>query len=187
MTPRSTSSDRTRLSTRLVITSFSTKVTRGLISRKAAIASGRTPAATDGRAAIRTTPYRLAARSRLSITTVSSSRKSLWNTGASSRPTRVSSTVRELRSSNLTASASSRRLIWTVKAGWDRCNRLVGHLVRSLVLCGPVSCREVDHVAATNESVARLECGGADGVDAVEPVAAHACGSGRAGGGVAGG
>src|SRR5215207_966465 len=64
---------------------------------------------------------------------------------------------------------------------------LVGHLVRSSVLCGPASCREVDHVAATNESVARLECGGADGVDAVEPVAAYAGGSGRAGGGVAGG
>src|SRR5215207_3488430 len=63
---------------------------------------------------------------------------------------------------------------------------LVGHSVRSSVLCGPVSCREVDHVAATNESVARLECGGADGVDAVEPVAAYAGGSGRAGGGVAG-
>src|SRR4051795_10956429 len=54
MTPRSTSSVRTRLSTRLAMTSFSMKVTRGLISRKAAIASGRTPAATDGRAAIRT-------------------------------------------------------------------------------------------------------------------------------------
>src|SRR3954469_23423245 len=64
---------------------------------------------------------------------------------------------------------------------------LVGHSVRSSVLCGPVSCREVDHVATTNESVARLECGGADGVDAVEPVAAYAGGSGRAGGGVAGG
>src|SRR5215208_5930765 len=68
-----------------------------------------------------------------------------------------------------------------------RRSQLVGHLVRSSVLCGPVSCREVDHVAATNESVARLECGGADGVDAVEPVAAYAGGSGRAGGGVAGG
>src|SRR3954452_9283207 len=64
---------------------------------------------------------------------------------------------------------------------------LVGHSVRSSVLCGPVSCREVDDVATTNESVARLECGGADGVDAVEPVAAYAGGSGRAGGGVAGG
>src|SRR5215211_5778713 len=59
---------------------------------------------------------------------------------------------------------------------------LVGHSVRSSVLCGPVSCREVDDVATTNESVARLECGGADGVDAVEPVAAYAGGSGRAGG-----
>jgi hypothetical protein len=66
-------------------------------------------------------------------------------------------------------------------------DHLVGHSVRSSVLCGPVSCREVDHVATTNESVARLECGGADGVDAVEPVAAYAGGSGRAGGGVAGG
>src|SRR3954452_9760252 len=64
---------------------------------------------------------------------------------------------------------------------------LVGHSVRSVVLCGPVSCREVDDVATTNEAVARLECGGADGVDAVEPVAAYAGGSGRAGGGVAGG
>src|SRR3954465_4280009 len=64
---------------------------------------------------------------------------------------------------------------------------LVGHSVRSSVLCGPVSCREVDDVATTNESVARLECGGADGVDAVEPVAGYAGGSGRAGGGVAGG
>src|SRR3954469_8265469 len=64
---------------------------------------------------------------------------------------------------------------------------LVGHSVRSSVLCGPVSGREVDHVAPTNESVARLECGGADGVDAGEPVAAYAGGSGRAGGGVAGG
>src|SRR5215204_5266144 len=73
------------------------------------------------------------------------------------------------------------------QAGRSRAIKLVGHSVRSSVLCGPVSCREVDHVAATNESVARLECGGADGVDAVEPVAAYAGGSGRAGGGVAGG
>src|SRR3954449_4258710 len=71
--------------------------------------------------------------------------------------------------------------------GLGATHTLVGHSVRSSVLCGPVSCREVDDVATTNESVARLECGGADGVDAVEPVAAYAGGSGRAGGGVAGG
>src|SRR3954452_22354972 len=69
----------------------------------------------------------------------------------------------------------------------ERLKHLVGHSVRSSVLCGPVSCREVDDVATTNESVARRERGGADGVDAVEPVAAYAGGSGRAGGGVAGG
>src|SRR4051795_11724404 len=76
---------------------------------------------------------------------------------------------------------------WVMKFNALGPEGLVGHLVRSSVLCGPVSGREVDHVATTNESVARLECGGADGVDAVEPVAAYAGGSGCAGGGVAGG
>src|SRR4051794_22229791 len=81
--------------------------------------------------------------------------------------------------------------IWTdvdrLLVGMTTGDAPVGHSVRSSVLCGPVSCREVDDVATTNESVARLECGGADGVDAGEPVAAYAGGSGRAGGGVAGG